>query len=117
MSLVLVLSFGVSAADEKIDAKKLVGKWEMTGEKKKAKVTVEFTADGKMHVAVSFGDDKELKIEGTYKVEGNKIHQTVKIMDKEEMRTVTVTKLTDDELEGENDKGEKATFKKIKKDK
>jgi uncharacterized protein (TIGR03066 family) len=117
MSLVLVLAFGVSAADEKIDAKKLVGKWEMTGEKKKAKFTVEFTADGKLHLTGTLSDGKEFTLDGTYKVDGNKIIQTLKIMDKEQMLTVTVTEFTDDEMEGEVDKGEKAIFKKIKTEK
>ena len=106
-----------SGADDKIDAKKLVGKWEREAGKDKDKdkgftVTVEYTADGKLMAA--FGD---FKIEGTYKVEGNKISQTTKLKDKEQTRVVTVLKLTDDALETEDDKGTKNTFKKVKDDK
>jgi uncharacterized protein (TIGR03066 family) len=90
-ALMAVLVVGVSAEDkeEKIDTKKLIGKWEPK-EEKKHKVIIEFTKDGK--VIVSFGDDKH---EGTYKVDGNKLTTMVKA---DETKTITITKLTDTEM-------------------
>lgn len=121
--LVLALACGVTAAqkDEKIDAKKLVGKWEREPAKEKekdkgfGKVVVEYTADGK--VTATLGDKGDFKLEGTYKVDGNKITQTMKFNDKETSRTVTVLKLTDEAMETEDEKGAKNSFKRLKAEK
>ena len=83
VGLVLGLACGVTLAqdkkDEKIDAKKLVGKWEREPGKEKdkgfGKIVVEYTADGK--ITATIGDKGDFKIEGTYKVDGNKITQWV----------------------------------------
>lgn len=120
ISAVLLLACGVTAADEKIDAKKLVGKWDQVfGKDAKGayKVVIEYTADGKVLGTITPAKGEEIKIEGTYKLDGNKLTQTTKFMDKESVKTSTITKLTDDELEGETDKGLKATFKRIKAEK
>src|ERR1700722_615303 len=66
-ALVASLVSGVAADDEKIDTKKLIGKWEPKEENSKGKVMIEFSKDGKLTVTFS---GKEDKIEGTYKVEG-----------------------------------------------
>ncbi len=120
VSAVLLLACGVTAADEKIDAKKLVGKWEQVFAKDAKvtyKVVIEYTADGKVTGTVTPPKGEEIKIEGTYKLDGNKLTQTTKIMDSESSRTSTVTKLTDDELEGETDKGVKTSFMRLKAEK
>ncbi len=115
MGFVLALACGAAAADEKIDAKKLVGKWERVVNKDakvKAKFVVEYTADGKIIATIG-----ENKIEGTYKVDGNKMILTMNVKGKEAPRTVTVKKLTDEVMENESDKGEKASYKKLKDEK
>src|SRR5688572_20814871 len=100
LAVVLAVVAGATADaqdDKKIDAKKLVGKWEPKEGKKDAKVTIEFTKDGKMNVAAE-GGGKEFKIEGTYKLDGNKLAMTMKFGDQEMKETVTITKLTDTEM-------------------
>ena len=110
--MVLVLACGVSAEEKKIDAKKLVGKWDGTvthKDKKEEKVAVEYTADGKF--TATHGDHK---VEGTYKADGKKLTLKSKVKDEEKTMTITVTKLTDDVMEGETDMGDKGSFKKVK---
>ncbi len=121
VGLVLGLACGVAAAAD-VDAKKLVGKWELVS--KKADVQVEYTGDGKVRGSFSFGtgdDKKEFKFEGTYKVEGDKLSVTVKggkDGDKERTQTSTITKLTDTDLEvvgeGKDGKDETRAFKRVK---
>ena len=112
--LVQVLA-GASAfggAEAKVDAKKLVGKWEQAEnkEKKQAHVVSEFAADGKF--ATTLGD---VKYTGTYKLDGDKLTLTSKFGgDKEEVLKVTVKKLTDEALETENAEGDKRFFKRVK---
>ena len=91
-----------------IDAKKLVGKWEAqklplgTG-------LVEFTKDGKLTVTFTFGGKTD-KVEGTYKLDGNKL--SVDFKDRKD--TSTVTKLTDEELAIKHEKGMEEAFKRLK---
>jgi len=113
LGLVFVLSGAVAAADEKIDAKKLIGKWEPKDAKKGPAMVMEFTKDGKLTATADLGG-KEFKIDGTYKVDGNKLMMKMKFMDKEIEETVTVTKLTDDEMEGTGKDGKSEAFKKVK---
>jgi len=115
LAVVLVLAATAGAEDkaEKIDGKLLVGKWEPTEAPKGAKVLIEFTKDGKVSYAVS-GEGKEFKLDGTYKVEGNKVLVTMKVGDKETTKTRTVSKLTETEMVSKDDKGKEDTLKKIK---
>ena len=121
--LVLALAGGAAAdekkeepkKDEKVDARKLVGKWEMTRPPVPAKVTAEYRGDEKMAVTVSIGGADET-VSGSYKLDGNKLTQALKTPDGEEKRTVILAKLTDDVLEYEVD-GVPFTFKRVKKDK
>lgn len=114
---VAVLAFaGFAAAqkDEKIDGKKLVGKWEQASAPKGApKMTVEFTDKGKMTLSIDAGG-KAITIEGTYKVDGNKLEMVLKADGKEEKETVTITKLTDTELAGKDSKGMEEKFVRVK---
>ena len=115
MFAVMGLVTGATADDKKdvkIDGKKLIGKWEPT-DKKGGPGVIEFTKDGKLIVSGDLGG-KELKIEGTYKLDGNKLTLAMKFMDNDIKETVTLTKLTDEEMEGEDSKGKKETFKRIK---
>ncbi|WP_439631803.1 TIGR03066 family protein [Gemmata sp.] len=114
---VVVLGFaGATAAgqDQKIDAKKLIGKWEAAKAKEGApKMVVEFAEAGKVTLTVTVGDKSE-KIDGTYKVDGNKVEVVMALGGKEEKETFTVSKLTDDEMVSKDSKGKEETLKKVK---
>lgn len=116
-ALVAVLAFatGLRAEDkqEKIDAKKLVGKWEPAEAQKGATIVVEFTADGKVNITFEAGGKKE-KISGKYKVEGNSFSVTMDEGGKERTDKGTIAKLTDDEFVTVDEKGKKDTLKRIK---
>ncbi|MFM8273110.1 MAG: TIGR03066 family protein [Gemmata sp.] len=113
ITAILVLSCGAAAADDKIDAAKLVGKWEPKEAKKGESMLMEFTKDGKLVVTGKM-NDKDVKIEGTYKLEKDKLSFVLKFMDIEIKETVTLTKLTDDEMSGKDKDGKEESFKKLK---
>jgi len=99
---VAVLFLGAARADDKkIDAAKLVGKWELTksGSEGLPKGTVvEFTKDNKVTVSVT-ANGKEDKYSGSYKVEGDKL--TVKLTipgEADQEDTDTIQTLTDEKL-------------------
>lgn len=83
VAMLLVVSVG--AAQDKKDAKKvdgakLVGKWEVSKapENTVPKGTViEFTKDGKLKLTVDF-NGKKIEMEGTYKVDGEKLNTKMK---------------------------------------
>lgn len=97
---------------DKIDAKKLVGKWE-SKDKKDAKMVVEFTKDGKVMVNID-GGGKEFKLEGTYKLDGNKLTSKVKVGDEEKTMVRTISKLTATELTSKDEKGKEDTLMRVK---
>lgn len=98
-------------ADEKIDAKKLVGEWE--SKEKGASGVVEFTKDGKV-TSVGTENGKEMKAEGTYRLDGNTLTVEMKFGDKEKKRIWTISKLTDTELVSSVEGGEKETLIRVK---
>lgn len=110
VALFAVMGLGATAAD--IDAKKLVGKWQ-SATKNNAKIVLEFTKDGKLHVAVD-AKGKDLKFDGTYKLEADKLSIKVNFGGKEAERSMKVKKLTDDELVTEDEKGKSETLKRVK---
>jgi uncharacterized protein (TIGR03066 family) len=102
---VLVLGFSLSAddkKDEKIDAKKLIGKW--SPKDKKDDVVIEFLKDGKMMLDST---REKAKVDGTYKLDGAKLTVTLKFMDMEKVRVLIITKLTDTELVTTDEQGKK----------
>jgi uncharacterized protein (TIGR03066 family) len=101
MGLVAGGATGADDKDTKIDGKKLVGKWTPKEEEKAGKIFIEFTKDGKLIVTGS--GDMEFKLEGTYKLDGNKLKTTVKFGDKEMTKTRIISKLTDTELVSRED--------------
>src|SRR5262245_22649896 len=104
IAVLMVTGFAASQEkkDEKIDAKQLVGKWENADETGKQVYT--YTADGKFTMVYSFAKVKapDIKQEGTYKVEGNKLTQTYQQKFGKDVKHVvnkyTIHKLTDEEL-------------------
>jgi uncharacterized protein (TIGR03066 family) len=110
---VMILAFaGFTAAaaqdkeKDKIDPKKLLGKWEP----KEGKVVIEFADKGKLTVDAG---GKDQKFEGTYKLDGNRLEIAIMVFEKEQKETLTVKKLTDEELVTES-KGKEETLKRKK---
>jgi uncharacterized protein (TIGR03066 family) len=99
--------------DEKIDAKKLVGKWAPKEKKEGVTVVIEFMKGGKASFTLN-ANGKELKAEGTYKLDGNKLTTTMKFGEKEQSQTRTVSKLTDTELVSTDEKGKEDTLVRLK---
>jgi uncharacterized protein (TIGR03066 family) len=116
LSCALIAALGVVVnGDDKtetIDAKKLVGKWELVERSTTVKVVVEFSKDGKLSVSETT-NGKEEKSEGTYKVEGNKVITTLKT-DRSDGDTFTITKLTDTEMTTKDIDGKEDMFRRIK---
>src|SRR5262245_9817887 len=93
--VVLALAgFAAGQDKDKGDAKKRVGKWEPKEKDPKTAYVMEFTDKGKLVMTADNGG----KVEGTYKVDGNKMEVVVSIGGKEQKETLTIKKLTDDEL-------------------
>jgi uncharacterized protein (TIGR03066 family) len=94
---------------EKLDPRKLVGRWE-PADKKAPPMVVEFSADGKVTLAVG-----EAKAAGTYKLDGDKLEVSMKHGADELKQTLVVKKLTDDELTTEDEKQKTETMRRWKK--
>lgn len=93
---------GLAPADDKKDetGAKLVGKWEVTKAETDTPVgtVVEFTKDGKLVVLLK-EDGKETKLEGTYKVEKDKLAVSITVEGQKYDDSLTVKKITADALE------------------
>jgi uncharacterized protein (TIGR03066 family) len=115
VALVAVMGLAAGADDKddkkdsKIDGKKLIGKWTPKDAKKDAGLVIEFTKDGKLILYVDIAGKTE-KVEGTYKLDGNKLTLAIKFGEKENKETLTILRLTDEELESEDSKGQKETL-------
>ena len=94
---------------DKVDLKKLMGKWEP----KDGKIVIEFADKGKLVMTVDFGGKSE-KIDGSYKLDGNKLDVIINFMGKEQKETLTVKSLTDAELVTTDSKGKDETLKRKK---
>jgi uncharacterized protein (TIGR03066 family) len=105
--------FTTAVGQEKIDGKKLVGKWE-SSDLPGALMVLEFTNAGKMSLVVEKGG-KSKKVEGTYKLESDKLEMALTMDGKETKETITITKLTDDEFVGKDSKGKEEKLKRVKK--
>ncbi len=115
LSCALLVTFSCPLAaddkkDEKIDAAKLVGKWQR---KDQEGGIAELTKDGKaiMHHKVN---DKELKVEGTYKVDGNKLTVKITFEGEVEESVKTIKKITDTEMVLVGDTGKEVTMVRVK---
>ena len=110
ISLLLGMACAVVAADEKIDVKKLMGKWKH----QEQKFVIEFLKDGKFSIAGE-KNGSDFKADGTYKVDGNKLLLNIKFGDEEKKMTRTVSKLTDTELTSkDDDTGKEDTLVRVK---
>ena len=110
--VLLALLGAAAAADDKIDFKKLVGKWEHQEKRPDGAVWVtEFTEKGKFVLHVS----PTTKFEGTYKIlDGGKLETNLPLESAVEKLTWTVKKLTDDELFLDHDATKPRSFKRMK---
>lgn len=114
LAVVLVLGLTVIGAAGTDSAKKLVGKWEVTkSEDAPPGAIVEFTKDGKMRLLFKV-KDKEIKVEGTYKVKDNMVTSILTFNGKEKTDTAKINKLTDTVLVVEDDKGKVDEYKRVK---
>jgi uncharacterized protein (TIGR03066 family) len=112
---VVVLALAGSASAQDDYGKKIVGKWKVT--KSDADVpagtVIEFTKDGKLSAVIKI-ENQELKVEGTYKIEKDKLLTKVKIGDQTHDDTDTIKKLTDTDLELEDSDKKITVLKKEK---
>jgi len=104
-----------AAADEKDNPKAIIGKWEITkSDTAPVGTVVEFTKDGKV-LAVVKDEGQDVKLEGTYKVDKDKLTTKIKLPDgKTTDDTDTIKKLTEDALEIEDSTKKMTTFKRKK---
>lgn len=112
--LVLTGFAGTAPAQEKIEAKQLIGKWQPTEPLKGGvDVTIEFADKGKMSFHVEVGGKTE-KLDGTYKLDGDKLDMAITIAGKEQKETFTLTKLSAEELIGKTKDGKEERYRKVK---
>lgn len=118
LMVALVVSASASAddKDKKIDAAKLVGKWEVTKATQPIPPgsVIEFTKDGKVILSGKTPDGQDFKLEGKYKLDGDKLNTKIDVMGQESEDTDTVKKLTDDEMELENGESKTINLKRKK---
>jgi uncharacterized protein (TIGR03066 family) len=111
---VLALAAAAAAQDKKddpFDAKKLIGKWESADPKRA--VAVEFAEKDKFSLSVTVGGRAE-KVDGTWKLAGNKLELSAKVGGEDQKQTVTLSKLTDDDLVGTGSDGKEEAYKRVK---
>jgi len=115
LGVALVVCAGTARGQDD-NAKKIVGTWELAkaGGDLPAGTTIEFTKDGKLHAVIK-ADGMEVKLDGTYKVEKDKLSVKIKLGDQTIEETPTIKKLTDDALELEDKDKKVDVFKKKKK--
>jgi uncharacterized protein (TIGR03066 family) len=114
LGVVMVVVAGTAQAQDD-NAKKIVGIWEVAkaGGDLPAGSTIEFTNDGKLNAVVKV-EGMEVKLDGTYKVEKEKLTVKIKVADQNIEETATIKKLTDDALEIEDKDKKVDVFKKKK---
>ena len=110
---ILILAGFVGAGQnkdkDKVDLKKLMGKWEP----KDGKIVIEFADKGKLIMTLDL-DGKSEKLEGTYKLDGNKLEVAISFLGKDQKEMLTVKSLTDTELVTTDSKGKDETLKRKK---
>jgi uncharacterized protein (TIGR03066 family) len=114
VAIVCLIGAGVRAEEKADNAKLIVGKWTVSkadeGTVDKG-ATVEFSSDGKVKAVHKKGDE-DATIEGTYKVDGDKLTMTMKAGTDERKIEITIKKLTKTELHTENSEGKKVELTK-----
>lgn len=115
--LLLGLTAVVPAEGKKADLKdKLAGSWIVVKAAEGSlpiDTVVTFTKEGKMKV-VGKREGKEVSMEGTYTTEAHKFSFVLKAGENEYKKTITVKKITDDELSTADAEGKGVEFKRKK---
>ena len=113
LGLVAVFAFSGSAKAD--DTAKLLGKWEVTksGGETPMGAIVEFAKDGKMTANATL-EGKEIKLAGTYKLDGKKLKVNLTLNEQKIDHEFTVTFKGDDGLELEDADKKVDTLKKKK---
>ncbi len=111
--LALFFHLSVIHAQDKYDAKLLVGKWEPDTAPPGLKATIEFQKNDKIEINLDY-QGKQQKMEGTYKLEGDALTFHFTKDGKDTQRKGKVIKLTNRELIiRDNEKGEEQVLKKL----
>jgi len=115
----LGLFSGSVGADEKKDKpdfeKAILGKWEITksGDSEVIGFIVEFAKEGKLKITPK-SESSEKPLDGTYKIEGDKLHLTLKVDGKDEKKPpLKIKKIDEKVMVWETDKGVDE-FKRVK---
>jgi uncharacterized protein (TIGR03066 family) len=117
--LVLACGTAAPAADDPLEPSKLVGEWDMPGNKAKKvpQTALEFETDGRARIKIAPNADSEFNLvtEFMYEVKVKSIVLTKETRDGNLVRTFRVTKFADDVLEAtEEGSGAKYSFKRVK---
>jgi uncharacterized protein (TIGR03066 family) len=113
LSLLLLSACTVSAFEDKIDGKLLIGKWEPEKLPPGLKVVMEFAKDNKLKVDVEI-QGKQEKVEGTYKLENDQFTMTMSKDGQERTQKLKVVRLNDKELVlKEESKNEEQVLKRL----
>ncbi|MFO0815905.1 MAG: TIGR03066 family protein [Gemmatales bacterium] len=114
MALALVFLASFTVAQDKVDGKLLVGKWEPETAPNGAKIVMEFTKDNKLMVNAEFGGQK-ISMDGSYKLDGDKLEVKIKEPGgQEKSTTLKVTKLTADEMVTKEGEQKEEKLKRVK---
>jgi len=112
--LAVLLSVACVARAEDDFAKKILGPWLVDkSEELPPGATVDFLKDGKVTVSAK-DKDKEVKHDGTYKVEKDKLTTKFTYNGKTLEQTDTIVKLTDEVMEVRDNEKRVTTFKRKK---
>jgi uncharacterized protein (TIGR03066 family) len=107
---ILAVAFLATAGEDY--GNKIVGKWDTKAKGKKLGATIEFTKDGKMQIRFDAGGNV-IEINGTYKVDKDKLAMTLDAGDKKKTDTSTIKKVTDKELHLEDATGKLSVYKRL----
>jgi len=110
--MALLMSIAASAADDKLDGAKIMGKWELKQANAKSRVVVAFAKDGMMSMTVE-ESGKSKTVDGVYRLDGNRLTIALRAGAKDDTQKLTVKKLTDTELVTADEKGEEETLKRV----
>ena len=103
-------------ADDKMDPKQLLGKWELVSGKGKgddAGITLEYLAEGKVKGELRIAGMTD-KMDGTYKIDGNKIRLTTRDKGRENTSVITVLSVSETEMVVSEDGQPRQTYRRVK---
>lgn len=112
-TLLLATVCTAAAFQDKIDGKLLIGKWEPEKAPPGLKLVLEFLKEDKLKIEAEV-QGKQEKMEGTYKLEGDKLTINLNREGKEITQKLVVVKLTDKEaIMKEGSKSEEQVLKRL----